>query len=133
MKSTIKLAAMMLPSLAVLGVAALVFASPDSPVATEEDAALARMESKKESIIQRLGMSAPMELPEAGEEDFITKAQEEGWMIEVTLEEVEAALKAAATTASIEDDIVAKRLAHRGSYRFYLDEQSSIKKTATAR
>ena len=108
-------------------------ASPDSPVATEEDAAVARMEEQKAEIITRVGMSAPMELPEAGEEDFIEKAREEGWMIEVTLEEVEAALKAAAATPSHEDDIAAMRLAHRGSYRFYLDEQGSAEEPATAR
>ncbi len=142
MKSTIKLAAILLPSLALLGVTAFALdsgadsqaaASPGSPVATEDAAAVARMEEQKAEIITRVGMSAPMELPEDDEEDFVTEAQKIGWIVEVSLDEVEAALKAAAATPSHDDDIAAKRLAHRGSYRFYLDEQDSAEETATAR
>lgn len=83
-------------------------------------ARIAQMKYKKADIIERVGMSAPMELPEPGEHDFIAKAKEMGWIIDTTLEQVEAALKAAAATPSAEDDIAAMRLAHRGSYRFFM-------------
>ncbi len=102
-----------------------------TPAATGDDTAIqkadnhSRMEQKEEVIRQRVRMSAPMELPEEGEEDFVALAEKEGWIIEATLEEVETALSAAKATSSKEDDAAAARLAHWGSYRFYLDEKPS--------
>lgn len=91
------------------------------------------MVSKQTDIIKRLGMSAPMELPDDGVTDFVKTAMDEGWIIEATLEEVEAALKAAAATPSREDDIAAMRLAHRGSYRYFLEDKAPAEAAATPR
>ena len=107
--------------------------STAEPSTAEKTKSHDRMVSKQADIIKRLGMSAPMEAPEAGEEDFVVIAQKDGWIIEVTLEQVEAALKAAAATPSNEDDIAAMRLAHRGSYRFYLDDKAPAEKPAGSR
>lgn len=108
-------------------------ATAEEAAAVEKAQARGRMVSKQQDIIKRLGMSAPMELPEPGEVDFVAEAQANGWIVEATLEEVEAALKAAAATPSPDDDAAAMRLVHRGSYRFYLDENSLARKPATAR
>lgn len=110
---------------------AIAFSAEPSTVKKTDTAAL--MDSKKAEILKRVGMSAPMEQPEAGEEDFVAEAQKNGLIIEVSLEEVEAALKAAAATPSHEDDIVAMRLMQWGSYRFYLDEKTSAEEFATSR
>ena len=72
------------------------------------------MDAKKADIIKRTGMSAPLELPEAGEEDFVAQAQAEGRIIECTLEQAEAALKAALTTSSKKDDDAAMQMIHLG-------------------
>lgn len=96
---------------------------PETLVAQAE--AEARMEARKEDIAERVGMSAPLELPEAGERDVVVDAMADGRIIEVTLEEVEAALNAAKLTPGTEDDVAAMKLAHWGSYRFFLDQQPS--------
>ena len=98
--------------------------SPEEPTAAQKTKSHDRMVAKQASIIQRVRMSAPLEFPVAGEEDFVKQAEADGWIIEATLLEVEAALKAAAATPGVEDDIAAKILAHRGSYRYYLDEKT---------
>ena len=109
------------------------------PPATGKDqlaknaALLVRMDAKKADILKRAGMAAPLELPEAGEEDFVAQAQAEGRIIEVTLDQVEAALKAAAATTSTIDDAAAMKLAHWGSYRFFLDEKSPAKNPKSSR
>ena len=96
-------------------------ASTTEATTLEKEKLHARMVSKQAEIYKRVGMSAPMELPEVGESDFVTTAMEEGRIIEATLEEVEAALIAAGATPSRQDDIAAMRMAHRGSYRYFLD------------
>jgi len=89
------------------------------------------LEDAKAEVQDRVDMSAPMELPEEGEEDFVAIAEKEGWITDVTLEEVEAALNAAKATPSKDDDIAAMRLAHRGSYRFYVDEAAAATESET--
>ena len=106
--------------------------STEEPSTAEKTKSHDRMVSKQADIIKRLGMSAPMEIPAAGETDFVTTAVEEGWIIEATLEEAEAALKAAAATPSNEDDIAAMRLVHRGSYRYFLDAKISTETPVTS-
>jgi hypothetical protein len=71
------------------------------------------------NIRSRVGMSSCLEVSDEGD-DSIEEAYRSGWMIEATLEEVEAALSAAAETPEVDDDIAAARLAHRGTYRYFL-------------
>lgn len=99
-------------------------AKSQEPPAEAEETPSQRMEARQQEIFERIGLPAPMELPEPGEPDFAAEAIESGWIMEVTLEEVEAALEAAKATPSREDDVVAMRMAHRGSYRFFLDDAS---------
>lgn len=87
------------------------------------------MDFKKDKVIARLGMAAPLEVPEAGEQDFVAIAQKKSLIIECTLEQAEAALKAALATPSEKDDAFAMQMLHWGSYRFYLNDQTvSLKK-----
>jgi hypothetical protein len=58
--------------------------------------------------------------------DPVEEARENGFIIEATLEQVEAALAAAATTPDLEDDKRALDLKHRGSYRFYSPSAESV-------
>ena len=88
-----------------------------------------RMVSKQAEIIKRLGLSAPMEAPEAGEGDFVAEAVAQGIIVEVTLEEVVAAMDAAAATPSNKDDLAAMRLAHFGSYRYFVEAKFPSEKT----
>lgn len=81
-----------------------------------------RMEAEQRRIAERLGMSAPMEIELVNGIDPVVEALENGFIIEATLEEVEAALAKAAATPQKEDDIEAYRLVHRGSYRFFEPE-----------
>lgn len=69
-------------------------------------------------VQRRVKISAPMELVEDGP-DAIAEAVANGFIVEATLEEVEAALTAAAATLDEEDDKRALELRHRGSYRFF--------------
>lgn len=84
---------------------------------------VAAMDRKQGEISRRVGMSSCLEISNAGGEDFVAMAQEKGLIVEVTLDEVEAALKAAAATPQREDDLAAMNLAHWGSYRFFLDDK----------
>ncbi len=99
---------------------------------TEAAAVLQRMDQKKALIIERLAMSAPMELENVDGVDLVEESRRLGFVAEVTLEEVEAALAAAAQTPSAEDDIQAIRLMHWGSYRFYPDEPTKASRTTPA-
>lgn len=85
-----------------------------------------KMNDRKAEIGARLGVSAPLEMPEPGDEDIVA-AMEPGWIIEVTLEEAEAALNAAKQTPEIADDLEAMRLIHRGSFRYYMDAPADKK------
>lgn len=106
--------------------------STEEPSTAEKTKSHDRMVIKQAEIIKRLGMSAPMEAPEAGEGDYVAEAVAQGIIVEVTLEEVVAAMDAAAATPSNEDDLAAMKLAHFGSYRFFLDGKSPSEKTPAA-
>ncbi len=100
--------------------------SPDATSSKAEPAAdqarIARMDSEVNLIASRLGMSAPMEEDGQIAPGFIERAYAEGGIVDVTLEEVEAAIGAAAKTPGTGDDIDAQVLKHRGSYRFFAPE-----------
>lgn len=116
-------------SLAVSAVEVAPQTKSSAKAAADQQLEIDRMVSKRAEIIKRLGMSAPLEAPEAGEGDFVAEAVAQGIIVEVTLEEVVAAMDAAASTPSNEDDLAAMRLAHFGSYRFFLDGKSPGEKT----
>ena len=85
---------------------------------------LAAMEKEQKRIVDRLQISAPMELELENGVDPVLEAYRSGYIVDATLEEVEAAMKAAAATPELEDDKAALRLRHRGSYRFFAPEAS---------
>lgn len=88
----------------------------DTPVdQTTLDAAIAEVQDTVE-------MSAPMELEYEAGVDPVVEAYDLGVIVDVTLEQVEAALAAAALTPEIEDDQAALELKHRGTYRFFCGE-----------
>ena len=92
------------------------------PLDPAEEARVSRMEARINLIASRLGMAAPMEKGFPYEERMIARNLADGTIVEVTLEEVEAAVAAAATTPDTQDDIAAERLKHCGSYRFFAPE-----------
>ncbi len=115
----------------------LTFSTPSEPSPTldrssrQEDttadtAREQRMKQQAQRIMSRLGMSAPLDATETTDPatgiDAIHELYDSGFIIPATLEEVEAALKAAARTADPEDDKAALILKHRGSYRFFLND-----------
>ena len=70
-------------------------------------------------IRQRIQMPAILEVCEdPGEEAEVTELFHSGWIVDASLEEVEAALQAAAKTLTSDDDVAARILAHRASCRF---------------
>ncbi len=85
-----------------------------------------RMEKQAKDIFERVGMSSSLDATETTDPvtgvDVIQELYDCGYIIPVTLEEVEAALKAAQLTPDPEDDIAAQELRHRGSYRFFLND-----------
>ncbi len=82
-----------------------------------------KMDRAAANVRERLHMSAMLEVSDdSAEEAEIAELYRSGWIIEATVEEVEAALKAAAATPSLEDDIAAQILAHRASCRFFFKE-----------
>ena len=83
---------------------------------------IAKMDQDEREVEQRVRMSAPMELELENGVDPIAAAVKEGFIIEVSLENVEAAVAAAVLTPDPEDDQRALELMHRGSYRFFVDE-----------
>ena len=81
-------------------------------------ASRAILEAARMEILTRAGVTSCREVTEPGDTG-IDEAYDAGIIVDATLEEVESALAAAATTPSKEDDIAALRLAHFGSYRFF--------------
>lgn len=79
-----------------------------------------RLLAAEEQIRTRIGI-APMLVRSEDGNDPVEELEAMNLIIEVTLEEVEAALAAAAATEGLEDDIEAGRLQQFGSYRYYLD------------
>lgn len=91
-------------------------------VKKEETGAIQRMKAEQKLISERLHITAPMEIEFVNGIDPVMEAYENGFIIEATLEQVEAALDAAANTPDEEDDLEALELKHRGSYRFFSSE-----------
>lgn len=78
-----------------------------------------KMDHDVKEVQRRVNMAAPMELELENGVDPVAEAEKNGFIIEATLEQVEAALAAAAATPDTEDDKRALELRHRGSYRFF--------------
>jgi hypothetical protein len=100
---------------------------PTERISGAEDQSLTlQMKQQESRIVHRLGMSAPLDAAETTDPatgvDSIQELQDSGFIIPATLEQVEAALKAAAHTPDSEDDKAALILKHRGSYRFFLSK-----------
>lgn len=100
--------------------------SPDkSEAASAAEAAEMRtkLDRAAKNVRDRLHMSAMIEVSDdPGEEAEIAELYRSGWIIEATVDEVEAALKAAAATPALEDDVAARCLAHRASCRYFFKE-----------
>ena len=95
-------------------------------VQAAEAEAQAQMDEAKIEVFERVGISAPMDLEMIHGVDSVEEARKLGLIVDVTLEEVEAALADAATTPEVEDDIEALRLKHFGSYPFLFTRQLKI-------
>jgi hypothetical protein len=94
------------------------------PPVSEESATLKALLIKEQEVRTRLRMPAMLQVSEdPSEEEEIQELYRSGWIIEASLEEVEAAIKAAAATPSPDDDVAAKILAHRASCRFFMDNR----------
>jgi hypothetical protein len=93
-------------------------ANGESPEDTESSSLRRDLDRVASEIRSKTGMSSCLEISEDGDHS-VEEAYAAGWIVDVTLQEVEAALKAAAATPGFDDDIAAKRLAHRGSYRYF--------------
>lgn len=115
-------------SLAVLPLMAEEPAPPPEPPTAAAD--LAAMNADIQEVQEKVGMAAPMERQLENGVDPIEEARESGFIIEVTLEQVEAAIAAAAATEDPEDDKRAFELKHRGSYRFYAPSVSAPEPSA---
>ncbi len=81
--------------------------------------ALAQALNRAALAIRTGAKVAPLLEVEGGDGHAVEEPDADGWIVDVTLDEVVAALAAAAKTPGSEDDIVAKRMAHRGSYRYF--------------
>ena len=77
------------------------------------------MDQEGMEITRRVGIAAALNLPEEGGEDPLIEAVKNGFIVEITLAEVEDALAKAAATPDSDDDKQALILRHRGSYRFF--------------
>lgn len=91
----------------------------------ERETTMRIMVGEQKRIQERLQISAPMEIELENGVDPVLEARENGFIIEATLEEVEAALAAAAKTTDPQDDLTAQELKHRGSYRFFTPDSGS--------
>jgi hypothetical protein len=95
--------------------------TPDQAFPVDSDR-VAQMDREINRIASRLGVSAPMEDSQLIDSREIQRMADEGFIVDVTLEEVEAAVSAAAKTPETGDDIDALVLKNRGSYRFFAPE-----------
>ena len=107
--------------LAMLGLNANIQASTPAADSTA-DAQQIQLGKDIQEVETSVGMSAPMESETVDGVDPVQEAADLGWIIDVSLDEVESALDSAAATATADDDIEAMRLKHQGSYRFYSGE-----------
>lgn len=81
------------------------------------------LDAASSEIVARLHMPAMLEVSDdPGEEAEIMELHRSGWIVEATVEEVEAAMKAAALTPGLDDDRAARTLAHRASCRFFYNQ-----------
>lgn len=103
--------------------------SPEVP--TQDSNAIANMDRDAITVLKRVGVAAPMELDLDNGVDPIEEAVKNGFIVEATLAQVEAALAAAAATPDLEDDKRALELRHRGSYRFFSPSASGFGPTGT--
>jgi len=112
----------MLASLVVLG-SAFAWASQvtETPSDGPEDR-VAKMDQECKLIIENLKVAPFMEVELENDVDPVSKLEESGFIVEISREEVEAAVAAAVATPDPDDDQRALELMHRGSYRFYLDQ-----------
>lgn len=88
------------------------------------------MEEDIQDVQERVHMAAPMEQQPENGVDPVEEARENGFIIEATLEQLEAAPAAAAAPSDPEDDKLALDLKHRGSYRFYSPSTESNEDTS---
>ncbi len=106
-------------------VSAADLASREEPVNQDVlDASIAEVQD-------RVQMSAPMAIETEAGIDPVVEAVNLGLIVDATLEQVEAALAAAAATSDPEDDLRALELKHRGSYRFFCDVPALDPETPT--
>ena len=104
---------------------------PPAPPTNQADQAEVAMEEDIQDVQERVHMAAPMEQRLENGVDPVEEARANGFIIEATLEQVEAALAAAAATPDLEDDKRALDLKHRGSYRFYSPSAESDSDTTS--
>lgn len=82
-----------------------------------------KLEHASSEVRTRLHRPAMLEVSEdPGDEAEIMELYNSGWIIQATVDEVEAALQAAAATPDTEDDRAALVLAHRASCRYFLED-----------
>jgi hypothetical protein len=99
----------------------------NSGFAMDRDHAAAEMRIKLDraanNVRERLHMSVMIEASDDPvEEAEIAELYRSGWIIDATVDQVEAAIKAAVATPTLEDDIAARILAHRASCRYFFKE-----------
>lgn len=121
MKKSYKITVFVLPCVLALAWTAVAHSNPEEDVPEVADLG-AVIDQRVQEIRARVGMSALLEQPGPGEHDVIQDLLDAGQIVEATLEEVEAALAAAKATPEREDDLKAMKLAHQGSYRFFLED-----------
>ena len=82
-----------------------------------------KLDRASAKVRDRLHMSCMIEVSDdPAEEAEIAELFRSGWIIEATVEDVEAARQAATATPGLEDDAAAQALAHRASCRFFFKE-----------
>jgi len=94
--------------------------------ASKTERAIQRMNKRAAEVSRRVGMASSFDANETTDPstgvDIIKELSDSGVIVPATLEEVEAALAAAALTPETDDDKAALILKHRGSYRFFLND-----------
>ncbi|MES2995810.1 MAG: hypothetical protein V4733_03275 [Verrucomicrobiota bacterium] len=99
---------------------------PVTAFVEQADPGMVAIRAAEDDIRRRIGM--PVQLVagvDPGMDAEIEEMRRTGWLVDVTVEEIEAVLQAAAATSEIEDDQAATELAHRASCRFFLNEEST--------
>ncbi|GAA5121172.1 hypothetical protein JIN84_00345 [Luteolibacter yonseiensis] len=95
----------------------------DGPTSGPDSEVQARLEQAASEIRTRLHRPAMLEVSDnPADEAEIAELYHSGWIIDATVDEVEAALQAAEATPEPEDNVAALILAHRASCRYFLEE-----------